>query len=258
MAIELMADALGDRLNTLAWPLTRISALVLAAPVLSQGAVNLQIRIALVLVLTWLVWPQVQWPTLDPLSPQGLVWLLQEMAIGVLIGLTLQLVLAAMVVGGQAMSATLGLAMANMVDPNMGQVPIISQVLVIMGTLIFVGLDGHAMAIGLLLESFRTLPVAHAWDALAAIKALLAFSSIMFVGGLLLALPILVTLLFINVGLGVVTRAAPSLNIFAVGFPVMLLVGLVLFWVSLTSIGARIQWLWLRGMSEIQQLAGVV
>lgn len=258
MAIEWMAEAVTERMATFAWPLTRISALVLAAPVLSQGAVNLRIRIALVLVLTWLVWPLVEWPVTDPLSAQGMVWLFQEAGIGVLMGLSLQFVLAAMVVGGQAMSATLGLAMANMVDPNMGQVPIISQVLVIMGTLIFVGLDGHTMALGLVLESFRTLPVAQTWDVMSAIKALMAWSSIMFVGGLLLALPILVTLLFINVGLGVVTRAAPSLNIFAVGFPVMLLVGLLLFWVTLTTAGARIQWLWMRGITEIQQFAGVL
>lgn len=258
MAVEWMAQAVTERLITFAWPLTRISALVLAAPVLSQGAVNLRIRIALVLVLTWLVWPLVEWPSIDPVSAPGLVWLLQEVAIGALMGLTLQMVLAAMVVGGQAMSATLGLAMANMVDPNMGQVPIISQLLVIMGTLIFVGLDGHTMAIGLVLESFRTIPVAQTWDVMGAIKALTAWSSIMFVGGLLLALPILVTLLFINVGLGVVTRAAPSLNIFAVGFPIMLIVGLVLLWVTLTTAGARIQWLWMRGITELQQLVGVV
>lgn len=249
---------MAERLATLAWPLTRISALVLAAPVLSQGAVSLQIRIALVLVLTWLIWPMVKWPSVDPLSAPGLVWLVQEAAIGALMGLILQMVLAAMVVGGQAMSATLGLAMANMVDPNMGQVPIISQLLVIMGTLIFVGIDGHTMVIGLVLESFRTIPVAQAWDVMGAIKALTVWSSIMFVGGLLLALPILVSLLFINVGLGVVTRAAPSLNIFAVGFPIMLMVGLVLLWVTLTTAGARIQWLWMRGMTEVQQMVGVL
>lgn len=249
---------MAERLATLAWPLTRISALVLAAPVLSQGAVSLQIRIALVLVLTWLIWPMVQWPSVDPLSAPGLVWLVQEAAIGALMGLILQMVLAAMVVGGQAMSATLGLAMANMVDPNMGQVPIISQLLVIMGTLVFVGIDGHTMVIGLVLESFRTIPVAQAWDVMGAIKALTVWSSIMFVGGLLLALPILVSLLFINVGLGVVTRAAPSLNIFAVGFPIMLMVGLVLLWVTLTTAGARIQWLWMRGITEVQQMVGVL
>ena len=258
MAIELMAGAVTERLFTLAWPLTRISAMIMTAPVFSQGAVSLNIRISLVLVLTWLVWPLVEWPKLDPVSAPGLVWLIQEAAIGAMMGLSLQMVVAAFIVGGQAMSSTLGLAMANMVDPNMGQVPIISQILVIMGTLIFVGLDGHAMAIGLVLESFRTIPVAQAWDVMSAIKALLVWSSIIFVGGLLLALPVLVTLLFINVGLGVVTRAAPSLNIFAVGFPIMLMVGLVLLWVTLTSAGVRIQWLWMRGISELQQLAGVV
>ena len=80
----------------------------------------------------------------------------------------------------------------------------------------------------------------------------------LFIGGVLLALPVLVTLLFINIGLGVVTRAAPSLNIFAVGFPAMLIVGLVVLWIALGSMGERLQWLWVRGLSEVQSVLGVI
>ena len=89
MAIELLAGAVTERFFTFAWPLTRISALVLTAPVLSHGALNLRIRVTLVLVMTWLVWPLVDWPKLDPVSAPGLVFLLQEVAIGALMGLSL-------------------------------------------------------------------------------------------------------------------------------------------------------------------------
>ncbi len=258
MAIELLANEVTARFYTLLWPMTRISALVLSAPILSQGSITLRLRISLIVVLTWLIWPMHDWPVLDPVSATGLLYLLQEVFIGILMGLILQIVVGAFVVGGQAISATLGLSMANMVDPNMGSVPIIGQVLIVMGTLIFVGLGGHTMTIGLVLESFRTIPVATTYDIVLAVRALLEWSSMLFIGGVLLALPVLVTLLFINIGLGVVTRAAPSLNIFAVGFPAMLIVGLVVLWIALGSMGERLQWLWVRGLSEVQSVLGVI
>ena len=79
-----------------------------------------------------------------------------------------------------------------------------------------------------------------------------------FLGGLLLALPVMVTLLFINIGLGVATRAAPALNIFSVGFPAMVLVGLGVLFLSLPSVGARIQWLWTQGFVQLRQLLGLL
>ena len=79
----------------------------------------------------------------------------------------------------------------------------------------------------------------------------------MFLGAVLVALPVMVALLFINVGLGVVTRAAPSLNIFAVGFPAMLLAGFLLMWLTMGSIVGRMEWLWLQGFDVLRQLLGV-
>jgi len=79
----------------------------------------------------------------------------------------------------------------------------------------------------------------------------------MFAGAVLLALPVMVSMLFINVGLGVVTKAAPSLNIFAVGFPAMLLAGLLILILSMDSIGGRIRWLWLEAFTVLRDWAGV-
>jgi flagellar biosynthetic protein FliR len=151
----------------------------------------------------------------------------------------------------------MGLGMANMVDPNMGNVPVISQFFVICSTLIFMGMGGHVLVISLLLESFKSLPIGQmlAPDMLMAV--LLQWSTMMFLGALLLALPIMVSLLFVNIGVGVITRAAPALNIFAVGFPAMILVGMVLLATSMTSIGYRIQWLWQESFNVVGQALGV-
>jgi len=144
-----------------------------------------------------------------------------------------------------------------MVDPNMGNVPVISQFFIICSTLIFMGIGGHVLVISLILESFRSLPIGQmlAPDMLMAV--LLQWSSMIFLGALLLALPIMVCLLFVNIGVGVITRAAPALNIFAVGFPAMILAGMLLLSLSMSSIGYRIQWLWRESFEVVGQALGV-
>ena len=144
-----------------------------------------------------------------------------------------------------------------MVDPNMGNVPVLSQFFLVCSTLIFMGMGGHVLVISLVLESFKALPIGQmlAPDMLMAV--LLQWSAMIFLGALLLALPIMVSLLFVNIGVGVITRAAPALNIFAVGFPAMILVGMVLLATSMSSIGFRIQWLWRESFDVVGQALGV-
>ena len=172
-------------------------------------------------------------------------------------GMLLQIVNAALVVGGQAVSGSMGLGMANMVDPNMGNVPVISQFFIICSTLIFMGIGGHVLVISLILESFRSLPIGQMLAADMLMAVLLQWSSMIFLGALLLALPIMVCLLFVNIGVGVITRAAPALNIFAVGFPAMILAGMLLLSLSMSSIGYRIQWLWRESFEVVGQALGV-
>jgi flagellar biosynthetic protein FliR len=150
----------------------------------------------------------------------------------------------------------MGLSMANMMDPNMGNVPVIAQLMVIMSTLIFVGFGGHAMLLGLIADSFHSLPIGTSILNQNIYGRVLQWSSMVFLGSVLMALPVMVSLLFINVGLGVVTRAAPSLNIFAVGFPAMIMAGFIILIISLESIGGRIEWLWVQGFSLVRDVIG--
>jgi flagellar biosynthetic protein FliR len=197
------------------------------------------------------------WPVIDPLSAPGLLEILNQLVIGVFMGLMLQIVTASVVVAGQAVSNAMGLSMASLIDPNLGNVPVIAQFLLILSTLIFVSLGGHAMLLALLIESFASLPVGRSLIDQIAYGQLVSWSSMMFLGAVLTALPVMVTLLFISVGLGVVTRAAPSLNIFSVGLPATIVAGFFVLIVSLSSIGSRIQWLWLQGLSQIRVLVGI-
>jgi flagellar biosynthetic protein FliR len=251
----LAADVV-ERFYTFLWPMLRISALMITAPIFSLSAFNTRMRILVALVLAWLVYPLYTWPVIDPTSAQGLLEVFNQIMIGATMGLILQIVVAAVVVAGQSIAAAMGLSMANMIDPNMGNVPVISQLLIVMSTLIFVGFGGHAILLGLILESFNTLPIGTDILNQAVYGRVLQWSSMMFLGAVLMALPVMVSLLFINVGLGIVTRAAPSLNIFAVGFPAMIMAGLVILIISLDSIGGRIEWLWVQGFSLVRDVIG--
>ncbi|MFM8547201.1 MAG: flagellar biosynthetic protein FliR [Betaproteobacteria bacterium] len=242
---------------TFLWPMLRISALMLTAPVFSLDAVTVRIRVLFALALTILVYPLAKWPVIDPLTAPGLFEIFNQILIGSLIGLMFSVVTAALVIGGQAISAAIGLSMANMIDPNVGNVPVISQFLVIVSTLIFVGMGGHTLLVAVVLESFRVLPIGQSLVGDTTFTNLVAWSSLMFAGALLLALPVVAALLFVNVGLGVVTRAAPSLNIFAVGFAAMIPAGFFVMIVSMTHMGNRIEWLWLQSFLRVRSLLGL-
>ena len=255
--MDLLVSEVVERFYVLLWPMIRVSAFLLAAPFFSLRSVTVRIRVLLAALLTLMIYPLVDWPIIDPYSAAGLREIFNQVLIGTVMGMLLQIVNAALVVGGQAVSGSMGLGMANMVDPNMGNVPVISQFFIICSTLIFMGIGGHVLVISLILESFRSLPIGQmlAPDMLMAV--LLQWSSMIFLGALLLALPIIVCLLFVNIGVGVITRAAPALNIFAVGFPAMILAGMLLLSLSMSSIGYRIQWLWRESFEVVGQALGV-
>lgn len=255
--LSLLAADVVERFLTMLWPMARISALLLVAPVLSLDAVTIRIRIALALVLTVFVYPLFDWPMIDPTTAPGLLELVNQITIGILMGLILQVVLAAVATAGQAIAGSMGLSMAQMIDPNLGNVPVVASFLVILASLIFLGLGGHVLLLELLIQSFEMLPIGQGLLSLNAVGALLGWSSMIFVGAVLLALPMLVILLAVNLGLGVVVRAAPTLNIFAVGFPAMILVGILMLYVLMGAIGGRMQWLWTAAFAQVRTVLGL-
>jgi flagellar biosynthetic protein FliR len=256
--MELLVAEVVKLFYTLLWPMIRISAFLLTSPFFSIQAVTVRIRVLLAVLLTWMVYPLTNWPVIDPFTAMGLREIFMQVFVGVLLGTLLQVVNSALIVGGQAISASMGLSMANMVDPNMGNVPVIAQFLVICSTLVFLGLGGHVLVISLLLESFKLLPIGEIIEAKPLLLLTIEWSAMIFLGGLLLALPIMTSLLLINIGLGVITRAAPALNIFAVGFPAMILAGMILLAMSMSSIGFRIQWLWQEAFKVMGRALGIV
>ena len=138
----LVADIV-ERFYAFLWPMLRISALLMTAPLFSQNAVSVRLRVLLAVALTWLIYPLHDWPLIDPVSAPGLLEILNQIFIGATMGLLLQVVVAAITVAGQSISAAMGLSMANMIDPNVGNVPVLAQLLLVMSTLIFIGTGGR-------------------------------------------------------------------------------------------------------------------
>jgi flagellar biosynthetic protein FliR len=240
------------------WPFTRISAALLVAPVFSARSVSIRLRIVLAAALTFIVYPLYEWPVIDVLTGSGFVLFLQQIALGILMGFILQIAFAAISAAGDYIAVSMGLSFAMMADPNNGhQTPILSQLFVIIATLLFLTVGAHLVLIEMLLDSFRLIPVDEIAFNAELVADFLRWTSIIFTGGMMIALPAMMTLLVKNMAMGVVSRAAPSLNVFAVGFPAAMLVGFVSLVILMPSMTTGMQSLWVDGYSQIQMYLGV-
>ncbi len=217
------------------WPLMRISTMFVSVPLFSIRAVPARVRLSLSVAITLVIMPLLPpLPPVEMFSYTGFMMALTQVMIGLTSGFILQLVFAAVVFAGQGVALSMGLGFSMMVDPQNGQqVPVIAQLYTVTTTLIFISLDGHLMLIQMLLDSFKTLPIGMDGIDKAGIWSIIEWSSTMFVGGLLLAMPVIASLLLVNIIFGVAARAAPQLQIFSVGFPVTLMLGLLLVWKTL-------------------------
>jgi len=216
----------------------RISAMFVAVPLFSIKAVPARVRLILSVVITLVVMPLLPpLPSVEMFSYVGFMTAIAQVMIGLTTGFILQLVFAAAVFAGQGVALSMGLGFSMMVDPQSGQqVPVIAQLYTVTTTLIFISLDGHLLLIQMLLDSFKTLPIGIDGIDKAGIWSIIAWSSRMFAGGLLLTMPIIASLLLVNIIFGVAARAAPQLQIFSVGIPVTLMLGLLLIWKTLPDV----------------------
>lgn len=234
--IEFDIAALQHWINQFMWPLMRISGFCMVAPIFGAALVPARVRALFSMLLTMLIAPTLHdLPTPDVLSPFSVLMVAQQLLIGIGLAYFLQMLMQAFVFFGQVVAMQMGLGFASMNDPINGvSVASVSQFYLLMVTLLFLAINGHLVMIDVLVESFRTLPVGADIGG-ARLQTLVGWASWMFSAGLLMALPAVTALLIINCSLGVITRAAPQLNIFAIGFPLMLVLGMLILWASMAS-----------------------
>ncbi len=211
-----------------AWlPFLRVGGAVMAAPLFGSSYVPVRVRLGIALLVAGLLLPVLpQAPAIDPLGIESVLYAANEILIGLCLGFLVQLVFEAVVFAGQTISMGMGLGFAMMVDPQRGtSVPILSQFLLLISLLIFMSMGGHLEFIALIAQSFHIWPVGLAAIGPDAFGLVIEWGSEMFKGALQIALPAVIALLVVQIGVGVISRAAPTLNLFAVGFPVAILVG---------------------------------
>ena len=252
--ITVTSGQLNAWLVLLLWPFARILALLASAPITGNAQFPATAKIGLAIFITILVAPTLPLSTVDPGSGAGLLLLARETALGIAMGLAMRIVFAGIAMAGDVIGLQMGLGFAQFYDPqNNSQDAIVGQYLSLLAMLTFLSLNGHLVMIATLVESFHTAPVAAGgagpWLLLAQSGGMVAHAAV------LLSLPLIATLLVVNAALAVLTRSAPQLNIFAIGFPITLLVGFVALMLALPYFVAALQQLFDSGVGTMLQVA---
>ncbi len=232
---EMDTALIGSWVGSFLLPFFRIGAFFLAAPVFGTQLVPARVRIVMGFLITLALVPNLpEMPAIEALSITTMLLVAQQILIGVAMGFVMQLLLQLFVVAGQIIAMHMALGFASMVDPTNGvTVTVLSQFHLMLVTLLFITMNGHLAMLEVMTESFYALPVGGIFLSNNMLFELAGRASWMFGSALLLALPAIASLMIINYSLGIVTRAAPQLNIFAIGFPFMLVIGLCILWATM-------------------------
>lgn len=239
------------------WPYTRISAMLMVMSVTGARFVPTRVRLYLGLAITFAVMPAIPAvsETVELLSFKGFLTTFEQIIIGVAMGMITQFIIQTFVMLGQILGMQASLGFASMVDPVNGQnTPLLGQLFMFLATLFFLATDGHLKMIQLVVFSFKTLPIGNGALTTVDFRELALWLGIMFKVALSMSLSGIIALLTVNLSFGVMTRAAPQLNIFSLGFAFALLVGLLLCWYILGGLYSHYELFWLEGEQQICRL----
>jgi flagellar biosynthesis protein FliR len=240
------------------WPILRIGGFILSAPITNGAMVPSAMKIALSVGLAFILAPLVAVPDgLSIFSGAGALAAVEEVLIGIAIGMVVQLAFEALAFAGQTVSLTMGLGFATLVDPQHGaDTPVLGQLFTIFGTLSYLAVNGHLMLIGALAKSFKSLPIGGTNFDRNLLWAIVGWGARVFETGLLIALPAVIALVIVNLALGVVTRAAPQLNLFGIGFTITLMSGFLVLIVGLDGLMAGVSSLIDSALAAVNDMTG--
>jgi flagellar biosynthetic protein FliR len=231
-------------------PFSRVSALVMTMFGLGSKTIPARIKLFLCLTLTIAIMPAIPATQLETLvSLHTVILIAEQVIIGISIGFVTIMVVNTFTLAGQIIAMQSGLGFASLVDPTSGMnVPAVGQFFLILSSLLFWAMDGHLAYLQFVVMSFDTLPIGS--EALSSIKyrEIAQWGSWMFATALSLALAPLTAMLLINFSFGIMTRAAPQLNIFAIGFPITMVTGLIIMWLTFGNFLVHFELQWQRAL----------
>lgn len=223
-------------LGSVLWAMGRVAGLFLVAPVYGATVLPARIRVGLIVMLTLVLAPMAP-ARVDPLTAEGIATMAGQVLIGAAVGFVLRLTFEAVAFGGQLVAQSMSLGFAEVVNPQGGgSSPVLNQFYLLLVTLLFLAMDGHLRLVALLAESFRTLPPGAGAISPDGLHAVAAFGGQLFSGAVRVALPAMTSLLVVNMGFAAISRAAPAMNLFAVGFPITICLGFIALWLALRSL----------------------
>lgn len=239
------------------WPFMRLIALMLVAPVFGERVLPQRVRIGLAIAITAILVPTLPPPpTVHPVSLAGAIIIAQQLVIGAALGFAMRIVFVAVETAGELIGLQMGLGYATLFDPERSDmIPVLGQFLGLLTILAFLALDGHLRVIQVIADTFRVLPISGPGLGKEGLLTLARWGGEIFAAGVLLSLPLLGAMLIANVALGILTRAAPQLNLFAVGFPLTLGAGLIILAITLPLLAPQLVKLYGQGFEMMGQVA---
>lgn len=246
--MEFSADLINQVVADFIVPFTRVSSLIMVMVGLGAKTISSKIKIAFSIALTVLLMPVIPPVVVDTLfSLNTLVLVFQQMVIGVMLGFMTIMLLETFTLAGQVIAMQTGLGFASLVDPASGlNVPAVGQFYLILSTLVFWAIDGHLVMIQFIHMSFETIPIPWQDYEVQNFRKIAEFGSWLFSAALSLALAPITALLLINFSFGIMTRAAPQLNIFTIGFPITMTSGLIIMWLTFGNFYTHFEMQWRR------------
>ena len=228
-------------IGALALASIRVGSFFLASPLFGYRIIPLQARIVISFAISFLIYNKIDIPNIESLAGLPLFSIiLVELLIGVTSGLLLTILFSASNLAGEKIAASTGLSFAGLIDPESGaQTPVLSQILSLFMIVVFLSLDGHLLAISVVIESYNILPIGSTNINLSMIKLGIDAGGLMFKFGALIMLPVVVGITLLNVVIGIVTRSAPTLNLFSFGFPITMIFAFFLLYVCSITIGSN-------------------
>ena len=216
-------------LSPIFWPFLRILAVFSVAPVFSSKAFPLRAKIGLAFLISLAVQaslPEAPLIGVNDKDAAGVV--IQQVLVGVSIGFAVRLIFASMELAGEVVGFQMGLNFAAFFDPTINsQSSAMGRFFSQLSLLLFIVTNAHLLVIGAFVSSFRAFPVGQPLILALSQMQLYQLGADIFTSAFWIALPVVGMLLFANLALGIISRVAPQMNIFAVGFPITLSIGIL-------------------------------